>query len=423
MGDRTIRRAGERREGRGGRSLGTPRFAALMASQGLALLGLEILQFALPLHLLNLSGSGALFGGVVAAGFIPYTLLAPVGGIIADRTRKRGVMVAVNVVLAVCMLAFWLVAKTPAVIGATVASLMVAFAAQALLQPCVQSAIPYLVAPDGLERAVALMNQVSMITGIGGPVLGGMVFGFFGIEPVALVSAGFFALGAVVAWALVRVPYTPPERTAGALATARADMAEALGFLRGRPVLWRTIMAATLLNLFGSSFFNVCSPYIVTETLGLSNQLLGALQAALAVGGLAGGGLIAAFPGRLSIRVVPALLVGIAGTLAAASAAVALPVAPALAFVALVPIFAATMALCTAMSIVATTYLQVESPETLVGKVMALTYMLANCATPAGQLAYGIALDAVPAWTIGAVAAAIIVLVAAWLRRGARARA
>lgn len=421
MGTKDAKRTGEKRRGRTGKRAANSRFVALMGSQGLALLGLEVLQFALPLHLLNLTGSGALFGGVVAVGFVPYTLLAPVGGIIADRTRKRSVMVAVNAVLAACMLMFWLVAETPAVIGATIAVLMVAFAAQALLQPCVQSAIPYLVATDELERAIALMNQVGMLTGIGGPVLGGMVFGFFGVEPIAVVSAGLFALGAVVAWALVRVPYTPPARTAGALVTARADMAEALGFLRGRPVLWRTIMAATLLNLFGSSFFNVCSPYIVTETLGLSNQLLGALQAALAIGGLAGGGLIAAFPGRLSIRVVPALLVGIAGTLAAASAAVALPVAPLLAFAALVTIFAATMALCTAMSIVATTYLQVESPETLVGKVMALTYMLANCATPAGQLAYGIALDAVPAWAIGAVAAAMIVLVAAWLRRGSQA--
>ena len=421
MGTKDAKRTGERRRGRTGKRTANPRFVALMGSQGLALLGLEVLQFALPLHLLNLTGSGALFGGVVAVGFVPYTLLAPVGGIIADRTRKRSVMVAVNAVLAACMLMFWLVAETPAVIGATIAVLMVAFAAQALLQPCVQSAIPYLVATDELERAIALMNQVGMLTGIGGPVLGGMVFGFFGVEPIAVVSAGLFALGAVVARALVRVPYTPPARTAGALVTARADMAEALGFLRGRPVLWRTIMAATLLNLFGSSFFNVCSPYIVTETLGLSNQLLGALQAALAIGGLAGGGLIAAFPGRLSIRVVPARGGGRAGPRAAASGAGALPGAPRLAFAALVTIFAATMALCTAMSIVATTYLQVESPETLVGKVMALTYMLANCATPAGQLAYGIALDAVPAWAIGAVAAAMIVLVAAWLRRGSQA--
>ena len=50
---------------RGG-GIATPRFAAVMTSQALSLLGMEILQFVLPLHLLNLTGSGALYGGVVA---------------------------------------------------------------------------------------------------------------------------------------------------------------------------------------------------------------------------------------------------------------------------------------------------------------------------------------------------------------------
>ncbi len=270
--------------------IATPRFAAVMASQALSLLGMEILQFVLPLHLLNLTGSGALYGGVVATGFVPYTLLAPVGGVIADRTRKRGVMVAVGTALAAAMAAYLPLAGTSAVVPATVAVLMLAFAAQALEQPCVQSAIPHLVAPTEVERAVALVNQMGMLTGIGGPVVGGLAFGFFGLAPIVVACVVCFAASAAVAAFAVRVPYEPPARTAGALATARADLAEALGFLRSNPLMWRTILGATLVNLFGSSFFNVCSPYIVTETLGLSNQFMGALQGALAAGGGGGGG-------------------------------------------------------------------------------------------------------------------------------------
>lgn len=72
------------------------------------------------------------------------------------------------------------------------------------------------------------------------------------------------------------------------------------------------------------------------------------------------------------------------------------------------------------MSIVATSYLQVESPGTLVGKVMALAIMLANCATPAGQLAYGVALDIVPAWAIALVATFMTAAVAWWLAHAER---
>ena len=117
-------RVGEKNGG-----VATPRFVAVMASQALSLLGMEILQFVLPLHLLNLTGSGALYGGVVAAGFVPYTLLAPVGGVIADRTRKRGVMVAVGAASATAMAACLPLAGTAAVVPATVAVLMLAFAA------------------------------------------------------------------------------------------------------------------------------------------------------------------------------------------------------------------------------------------------------------------------------------------------------
>ncbi|WP_291290132.1 MFS transporter [Enorma sp.] len=398
--------------------IATPRFAAVMASQALSLLGMEILQFVLPLHLLNLTGSGALYGGVVAAGFVPYTLLAPVGGVIADRTRKRGVMVAVGAALAAAMVAYLPLAGTSAVVPATVAVLMLAFAAQALEQPCVQSAIPHLVASAEVERAVALVNQIGMLTGIGGPVVGGLAFGFFGMVPIAGACVACFAASAVVAALVVRVPYEPPVRTAGALVTARADLAEALGFLRSNPLMWRTILGATLVNLFGSSFFNVCSPYIVTEALGLSNQFMGALQGALAAGGLVGGAVVAAAPGRFSIRSVPRLLACVAGGIALVAAALAAPLPALGTYAALVALYLPTMAVCMCMSVVATSYLQMKSPGTLVGKVMALTLMLANFATPLGQLGYGVALDLVPAWAIALTAAAATAALALWLARG-----
>ena len=89
-------------------------------------------------------------------------------------------------------------------------------------------------------------------------------------------------------------------------------------------------------------------------------------------------------------------------------------------FGALAALYLPTMAVCMCMSVVATSWLQTESPGTLVGKVMALALMLANFATPLGQLGYGVALDLVPAWAIALAAAAATAAVAAWLARSAR---
>lgn len=68
-------------------------FALVVIGQIISLFGNAIIRFALPLYLLNQTGSSALFGTVTALAFIPSILLAPVGGIIADRINKRSLWV------------------------------------------------------------------------------------------------------------------------------------------------------------------------------------------------------------------------------------------------------------------------------------------------------------------------------------------
>ena len=398
----------------------TPGFRAIVVAQVFSLLGIEILQFVLPLHLLNLTGSGTLYGGVVAAGFVPYIALSPVGGVIADRTRKRGVMAALDAVLALIMLGYLACSGSQHLVGITVFVLMVAFAAQAIYHPCVQSALPLVVPTERIPQATAVANQVSMITGIGGPVIGGMVFGFFGLAPIVVVAAVSFAVSSALVLAFVRIPYEPPVRTEGVLRTAAGDIRDALHFLRMRPVLWQIIAAATLINLFGSSFINIGTPYIVTESLGLSNQLMGIAQGALAVGGLLGGALVVFMPERFTVRATPRL-VGLAAAGIGAVAAVLLVAGePYVAFAGMLASYLWVMVCCMAASILMTSYLQMETPDELTGKVMGLAMMFGNLATPAGQIAYGAAFDLASPWFVAALAAVATALVAVPMSRSFR---
>lgn len=395
----------------------TPGFRAIVVAQVFSLLGIEILQFVLPLHLLNLTGSGTLYGGVVAAGFVPYIALSPVGGVIADRTRKRGVMAALDAVLALIMLGYLACSGSQHLVGITVFVLMVAFAAQAIYHPCVQSALPLVVPTERIPQATAVANQVSMITGIGGPVIGGMVFGFFGLAPIVVVAAVSFAVSSALVLAFVRIPYEPPVRTEGVLRTAAGDIRDALHFLRMRPVLWQIIAAATLINLFGSSFINIGTPYIVTESLGLSNQLMGIAQGALAVGGLLGGAFVVFMPERFTVEATPRL-VGLAAAGIGAVAAVLLVAGePYVAFAGMLASYLWVMVCCMAASILMTSYLQMETPDELTGKVMGLAMMFGNLATPAGQIAYGAAFDLASPWFVAALAAMATALVAVPMSR------
>ena len=71
-------------------------FTLVVLGQIISLFGNAAIRFALPLYLLNQTGSPALYGTVTACALIPAILLAPIGGIVADRVNKRNIMVILD---------------------------------------------------------------------------------------------------------------------------------------------------------------------------------------------------------------------------------------------------------------------------------------------------------------------------------------
>lgn len=76
--------------------------------QIISLFGNQILRYALPLYLLNQTGSSVLFGTILACSFIPMIILFPIGGIIADRVNKRNIMVILDFATAMLIFLFCL---------------------------------------------------------------------------------------------------------------------------------------------------------------------------------------------------------------------------------------------------------------------------------------------------------------------------
>lgn len=384
-------------------------FWALVAAQLVSLFGNAVLRFALPLYVLNLTGSSTAMGAVTACAWIPYIVLAPVGGVAADRIRKRRIMAVLDGVMAAVCAAYLLLCGTASVVGLSVAALVALYAVQSVYQPTVQASVPALVPHGSIQRATALVSQISMLSSLIGPVLGGLVFGAFGIEPVVAASGALFVASCALVACAVRVPFHPLPRQRGVVRTVVGDIAEALAFLRsGRPVILKTILLATAFNLVLSSFVTIGTPVVVTEVLGLSNQLMGFAEGALALGGLAGGIAAGALAGKVDLRRSPAVLAAGSAALLLMAAATALPL-PAMAAYALVVCgLFLTMACCTLFSVLAVAFVQGETPAHLIGKVMALVVGLSNCASPIGQLLYGGVLDAFR----GAVPVVVAVVVA-----------
>lgn len=394
-------------------------FALILLAQFCSLLGQEVLQFVLPLYLLDVTGSGTRFGLAIACGFVPYTLLSPIGGVLADRTRKRGIMMGVNAALVAVLLVFLALKDTGDPFALVVFATMASFVAQALYQPSIQSTVPFVLAAPDVPRGVALVSQIGSLTTLSGPVVGAAVYGAVGLVPVVWVSLAAFALsGAVVALA-VRFPCEPASWEGGALAMVRDDLAEAVRYLRDKPLLLGGMATATFANMSAGALISVGTVYVVTITPGLPAAYASFTQMAMGAGSLVGHSLLAIAPRRFSLRRSAPYVGGIAAAMGVAAWVLspAAFMAPMAVFLVLTASYAFATMSGGLMGSCMLAELQAGAPSALVGKLIALFMTLVNCATPLGQAVFGVLFDVLPARTIAlATALELAVVAGAWRR-------
>jgi MFS family permease len=369
-------------------------FLMVVIGQIISLFGNNVLRYALPLYLLNKTHSAALYGTVMALSFIPMLLLSPVGGIAADRVNKRNVMVCLDFFTAALMLFYALSFETLPLVPLLIAVLMMLYGIQGAYQPTVQSSLPVLTPPDKLMIGNAVINMVNSLAGVIGPVLGGLIFGFYGIKPILYLSIVCFFLSAVME-IFIHIPFEKRNFEGSVLSLAASDLRESWQFIRhDRPEIGRVGLLLTAINLVFSALVIVGLPIVVTSHLGFDqatgNRLYGYAEGALAAGGLLGGLLSGVIGHKLKVSHGARLIFWCTATLLPMGLALRLPIGSMTAYLLIVGFCVVMMTISTLLSVEMITYVQKITPATLTGKVMALLLCLVMCGNPIGQAIYGV---------------------------------
>ncbi|MEG2214730.1 MAG: MFS transporter [Oscillospiraceae bacterium] len=376
-------------------------FTLVVIGQIISLFGNAILRFALPLHLLRETGSPALFGLVTACSFLPMIFLSFLGGVLADRANKRDIMVALDfLTAAIIALLYIFIGKLP-IVPLFTAVLMLLYGISGAYQPTVQASIPVLVPAESILSAGAIVNQVGSLAGLLGPIVGGLLFGAFGVMPILLISVLCFFASAVMEL-FIHIPFEKREGGSGVLAVISSDFRDSAGYMRHeKPILIRIIALIAVFNLVLSAMLIVGTPVLIVETLGLSDGLLGLSQGAMALGGLVGGILTALLSKRLRLANSHILLLLCSLSVAAMALPLLLGLSAMVCYAVITCACFAIMALATMFSVQMLAAVQLETPPELVGKVIALMMSISMCAQPLGQALYGLAFDSFPGNTGG----------------------
>lgn len=368
-------------------------FTLVVIGQIISLFGNAILRFALPLYLLRTTGSATLFGIVTACSFLPMTILSFLGGVLADRLNKRNIMVALDFLTAFIVFVLYLVLGKVSVVPLFILVLMMLYGISGTYQPTVQASIPSLVSEDKILSAGAIINQVNALSNLLGPVIGGMLFGAFGITPILIISIICFVVSAIME-IFIDIPYVKRTDNMGIMAIIKNDLRESIHYMKTeKPLLIKIIILISIFNLVLTAMLIVGLPIIFVDVLGVNDSLLGISQGMVAFGGLCGGIFTALLGAKLKIRNSHYLLFLCGISVFFMGMPILLNLSTNTSYILITTMSVLVMIFATIFSIQMIAMVQTETKPHLVGKVIACMMAFSMCSQPIGQALYGFLFD------------------------------
>ena len=350
--------------------------------------------------------SSSALGIVTGLQFLPFLLLAPWAGMIADRYPKRVILAITQSALALSALALGVLALTgTAQLWMVYAIALFTGVATAVDNPARQTFVSEMVPRERLANAVSL-NSASFNAGrLIGPGVAGLTIAAFGTGWTLMLNTLTFVAVLVALASMV-----PGElRPAPMLDRRKGAIREGVTYVRSRPDIMLVMALVFVLGTFGMNF-QITTALMATKEFGKGPEEYGLLGSIMAIGSLTAA-LLSARRARPRLRI---LLVAFAGFTISSGLAALAPSYPLFAL-ALVPVgLSALTALTTANAMV-----QLSVDSAMRGRVMALYMAIFMGGTPLGAPVIGWIGDVWgPRWTIGigTIAVGLVtVAVSGWL--------
>lgn len=352
-------------------ALSVPNYRRYYLGQAVSLTGTWMQMTAQAWLVLTLTHSSTALGIVVALQTLPVLLLTPYGGVVADRSDKRRIMIALQSAMAIQALVLGVLTVTGQVkvweIGLLAAVLGVN---NAFENPARQSFMLELVGAERLRNAVTLNSVLVNVARTLGPAVAGILIASVGDGVCFLINAGSFV--AVIA-SLVTMDVRLIQRGTPA-PRAPGQLREGLRYVRGTPDLAIPLLMMAAVGCLTYEF-QVSLPVMASRGLHAGATGFGFMTAAMGIGAV-GGGLLVAARGKTGLRPLTLAACGFGTAVGAAALAPSLAVElPALSLVG-----AASIAFMSTGN----STLQLTAAPSMRGRVMALWFVAFQGSTPIG---------------------------------------
>jgi MFS family permease len=258
---------------------------------------------------LQLTDSGIALGVASTLQYLPFLILGPYGGVIADRFPKRNILYITQSISGLLALTLGLLVATGSVqvwmvyILATCLGLVTVFD-----NPARQTFYMEMVGPEHVRNAVTLYSILVNVARMIGPTLAAVLIAAFGLAPCFIING--LSYGMVV---IMLTMMRPGELTPSPpLPRAEGQILEGFRYVASTPTLAYTLMIMAVIGTFTYEF-HISLPLLAQNTFGGDAGSYAFLTASMGFGATAGGLVFASRKGvRFSKLVSACFLFGLA---------------------------------------------------------------------------------------------------------------
>lgn len=254
-------------------------FFLLWQGQLVSAFGDALYAIALNLFVLELTGSTAVMGTIMALVTVPKVLLGPFLGVMVDRADRKKLIVIGDLIRGLSILlvtaALWSgVLEIWMLMAVAVADGI----CSAFFNPAVESSLPDLVPDENLMRANSVYQIATTGADIFGQSMGGAIYSLLG-APVMFLMNGISYLFSAGTELFIKIPKVTSEKAKG---TFREDFKDGICFVLRYEGMVRVIVMSFLINFL----FGIIPWFVESPQLGMARY--GVLSAVQSIGILAG---------------------------------------------------------------------------------------------------------------------------------------
>ena len=357
-------------------------------------------QITIPWLVWEISSSPFLVGIAAGSRSIPFLVIGPMAGVLADRIDRRKMVLVVQSIMAVVVLSFaaaihmGYVVGTVGVVYALVFSVITGVL-HATIQPVRHAMVANTVPREDLWNAIALNSIAGNVARVVGPGLGGVLIAWLG-PALNFYIEGVFYILMVLAMIPIALPFR--EAVTATRTSVFANLKQGFSYVVSEQLVLRLLLVACVSDILIGPIVHLM-PVVADEVLGGDSRIYGFLVLATGVGGIIATISFASL-GRSFMRGS----VGLVALMFLACSAIVLGISTWL-WVSLAAMFGLGF-FRLVFKINNNTLVQTTIPDALRGRVMAI-YNLDNGLTPLASMTLGLMAEF---WRVNLVVLAVGVL-------------